>query len=441
MYLKRSPRLASCTLGSPEKMEEGSPEKIVLNLGGVRFETYRSTLTAFPGTKLCSLTEPQALENFDYDPRTKEFFFDRSARLFGQVLSYYRSGHLHCPADACRSAFEEELAFWEVPLGQLPPCCWTKLGELEGPLEESNMEDVEDEGHEGDSQVLLGQVERRNGQRGAWRKPQIWALLEEPFSSQWALCLAIISLLFNIGLIVLLCEETRGFLHHINDTTTGIHPANVLPITEYQTMPYLLYLELVIIIWFTAEFALRLTVCPDKKRFPRKPLNWVDFLSLFPVYIQLFVRSSSYTEHNLAVWLDFFRLLYILKLLKVFRLVETPLMLRVLPYMFRSLLRETLVLMTILVFEIIFLGVLFYYVERFEDLPSCLWWAVVTLTTVGYGDIHPISPLGQAVATCTALCGVMTIILPIPILSIKFKGYYDAAVVKEKMKRRKEPTS
>ena len=97
-------------------------------------------------------------------------------------------------------------------------------------------------------------------------------------------------------------------------------------------MPYLLYLELVIIIWFTAEFVLRLTVCPDKKRFPRKPLNWVDFLSLFPVYIQLFVRSSSYMEHDLAVWLDFFRLLYILKLLKVFRLVETPLMLRVLPY-------------------------------------------------------------------------------------------------------------
>ncbi|KAJ7310404.1 hypothetical protein JRQ81_007318 [Phrynocephalus forsythii] len=426
-------------------MEVVSPEKIVLNVGGVRYETYPGTLRAFPGTKLCSLTEPQASEVFDYDPGMKEFFLDRSAKLFGQVLGYCRTRHLHCPTDVCRAAFEEELAFWGIPLGQLLPCCWTKLGEPEGPLEEGQTEEAqggaEEEEEEEDCQVLLGQEEGRDGQRWALRRLQIWTLLEKPFSSRWALGLALLSLLFNIGLIVILCEETFAFADYLNETTSNAHSAELLPLTKYQAMPHLLYLELVIILWFAAEFVLRLLLCPERKKFLRKPLHWVDFLALFPVLIQLSLRRGSGTDLHLAAWLDFFRLLYVIKLLKIFRLVETPLMLRILPHMFRSLLRETLVLLIILAFEIIFAGVLFYYAESFEDLPSSLWWAVITLTTVGYGDIHPTTALGQAVAAGTALCGVLTIILPIPIFSIKFKGYYDAAVVKEKRKRKKEPMS
>ncbi|XP_009078101.1 PREDICTED: potassium voltage-gated channel subfamily C member 1-like, partial [Acanthisitta chloris] len=81
---------------------EDSKERIVLNVGGVRYETYSSTLWSLPGTKLCSLTEPHALSTYDYDPTTKEFFFDRSPEIFSYVLNYYRTKHFHCPIDTCR---------------------------------------------------------------------------------------------------------------------------------------------------------------------------------------------------------------------------------------------------------------------------------------------------------------------------------------------------
>ncbi|XP_032558102.1 potassium voltage-gated channel protein egl-36-like [Chiroxiphia lanceolata] len=103
--------LRSCSKST--KMED-SKEKIILIIGGVRYETYSSILQTFPGTKLCSLTEPHAPRIYDYDPTAKEFFFDRSAEIFSSVLNCYRTKHFHCPIDTCRSVLEEELIFWEI---------------------------------------------------------------------------------------------------------------------------------------------------------------------------------------------------------------------------------------------------------------------------------------------------------------------------------------
>ncbi|KAJ7310394.1 hypothetical protein JRQ81_007308 [Phrynocephalus forsythii] len=119
-------------------------------------------------------------------------------------------------------------------------------------------------------------------------------------------------------------------------------------------------------------------------------------------------------------------------------------MFKVLCYTSRGLLREFLILITIFALEVLLFGVLCYssetiFFERihshFSSLPLALWWAAITLTTVGYGDVFPVSSLGRVVAVCAALCAVLTLIIPIAIFSIKFKGYYDAAIVREKMKR------
>lgn len=154
-------------------------EKITLNVGGVRYETYTGTLQTFPGTKLCRLTEPQACTLFDYDPNTKEFFFDRSAKLFEEVLSYYRTKHLHCPKDICSSVFEEELCFWEISDVPLSFCCWQNLSYSERQQEEHSIwEDSKD----GDEQGLLMQMERSSNSRLARWRPKIWNLFENPCS-------------------------------------------------------------------------------------------------------------------------------------------------------------------------------------------------------------------------------------------------------------------
>ena len=127
-------------------------ERIILNVGGTRHETYRNTLRTLPGTRLallaselpssacavtaagcCSGGNGHALESHhqhlhlhqhqnqlqlqlqQQQVRTRannEFFFDRHPGVFAYVLNYYRTGKLHCPADVCGPLFEEELSFW-----------------------------------------------------------------------------------------------------------------------------------------------------------------------------------------------------------------------------------------------------------------------------------------------------------------------------------------
>ena len=94
--------------------------RLILNCGGVRHETYKTTLKKIPATRLSRLTE--ALGN--YDPVLNEYFFDRHPGVFAQILNYYRTGKLHYPTDVCGPLFEEELEYWGLDANQVEPCCW-----------------------------------------------------------------------------------------------------------------------------------------------------------------------------------------------------------------------------------------------------------------------------------------------------------------------------
>ena len=97
-----------------------SENRVVLNVGGIRHETYKATLKKIPATRLSKLTE--ALAN--YDPILNEYFYDRHPGVFSQVLNYYRTGKLHYPTDVCGPLFEEELEYWGLDSNQVEPCCW-----------------------------------------------------------------------------------------------------------------------------------------------------------------------------------------------------------------------------------------------------------------------------------------------------------------------------
>lgn len=92
-----------------------SDNRVVLNVGGIRFETYKTTLRKIPATRLSRLTE--ALAN--YDPVLNEYFFDRHPGVFAQIMNYYRTGKLHYPTNVCGPLFEEELEFWGLDANQV----------------------------------------------------------------------------------------------------------------------------------------------------------------------------------------------------------------------------------------------------------------------------------------------------------------------------------
>ena len=94
--------------------------RVILNVGGIRFETQRATLKKLPATRLSKLT-PQLSY---YDPVLNEYFFDRHPGVFSQVLNYYRTGQLHYPNNVCGPLFEDELSYWGIQREDVEPCCW-----------------------------------------------------------------------------------------------------------------------------------------------------------------------------------------------------------------------------------------------------------------------------------------------------------------------------
>ena len=99
-------------------------DKIVINVGGQRHLTYRSTLRNIPDTRLSWLADGSAIHSADYDRETGEFYFDRHPTVFSHILNYYRTGKLHVPYDVCGPLYEEELQFWGIDDSQVESCCW-----------------------------------------------------------------------------------------------------------------------------------------------------------------------------------------------------------------------------------------------------------------------------------------------------------------------------
>lgn len=181
-------------------------DRVVINVGGIKHQTYRGTLRTLPGTRLSWLAEPDAHENFDYDAQVGEFFFDRHPGVFSHILNYYRTGKLHCPADVCGPLYEEELAFWGIDETDVEPCCWMTYRqhrEAEEALEsfggagldphhrEPEEDTLAPEAADGDEGVEMTRrlaqdsPESRAGRWSRWQKT-VWALFEDPYSSKYA---------------------------------------------------------------------------------------------------------------------------------------------------------------------------------------------------------------------------------------------------------------
>ncbi|KAI4456415.1 voltage-gated potassium channel [Holotrichia oblita] len=163
--------------------------RIILNVGGIRYETYKATLKKIPATRLSRLTE--ALAN--YDPILNEYFFDRHPGVFAQILNYYRTGKLHYPTNVCGPLFEEELEFWGLDSNQVEPCCWSTYSihrDTQATLAILDKLDLDSE-KPSDEEIarLFGYEDAyHTGTLTKWQKlkPKIWALFDEPYSSSFA---------------------------------------------------------------------------------------------------------------------------------------------------------------------------------------------------------------------------------------------------------------
>uniref|UniRef100_A0A3B5LTM7 BTB domain-containing protein n=1 Tax=Xiphophorus couchianus TaxID=32473 RepID=A0A3B5LTM7_9TELE len=429
-------------------------EKIVINCGGIRHETYRSTLKTLPGTRLSWLTEPDAFSNFDYDPKSDEFFFDRHPATFAFILNYYRTGKLHCPNDVCGPLFEEELAFWGIDETDVEACCWMNYRQHRDAEEALDSFETPEPDVPEDDPALTGGVDgdlkrlcmQEDGRKATWWEvwqPRMWALFEDPYSSKYARYVALASLFFILLSISTFCLETHEAFNTIYNKTENI-------VYEVVTDGWLTYVEGVCVIWFTIEVVARVIFCPDKAEFFRSTLNIIDFVAIVPFYLE--VALSGLSSKTAKDVLSFLRVVRFVRILRIFKLTRHFVGLRVLGHTLRASTNEFLLLIIFLALGVLIFATMIYYAERigadpkdptaaahtnFKNIPIGFWWAVVTMTTLGYGDMYPETWSGMLVGALCALAGVLTIAMPVPVIVNNFGMYYSLAMAKQKLPKKR----
>ncbi|WP_432454087.1 MULTISPECIES: ion transporter [unclassified Agarivorans] len=171
-------------------------------------------------------------------------------------------------------------------------------------------------------------------------------------------------------------------------------------------------IEVVFTVFFTIEYLARLYCSPAPKEYAKSFYGVVDLLAILPTYLALLYPPAQV--------MLLFRLLRILRILRVLKLVRYVSEANVL---LRSLLlarRKILVFLFCICLMTTIYGALMYAIEGpengFTSIPKGIYWAIVTITTVGYGDISPVTPLGQALAALVMITGFSIITVPTGII-------------------------
>ncbi|HOO82734.1 MAG TPA: ion transporter [Alphaproteobacteria bacterium] len=183
-------------------------------------------------------------------------------------------------------------------------------------------------------------------------------------------------------------------------------------------------INMIVAVLFGIEYGLRVWTCVENPKFQGKwgrlkfaltPLALIDLVAFLPTLI--FIGDTS------TYWLRIVRVVRILRLLKLGRYSSS---IKMVVNSIRKSWRELVVTFCASLFFLYLSAVLLYFVESdaqpegFGSIPRAIWWAVATLTTVGYGDVYPITALGKLCAGIIALIGVAIVALPAGILAGSF---------------------
>uniref|UniRef100_A0A8D8RUC1 Potassium voltage-gated channel protein Shaw n=1 Tax=Cacopsylla melanoneura TaxID=428564 RepID=A0A8D8RUC1_9HEMI len=423
--------------------------RVVLNVGGIRHETYKATLKKIPATRLSRLTEQLG----NYDPVLNEYFFDRHPGVFAQVLNYYRTGKLHYPTDVCGPLFEEELEFWGLDANQVEPCCWmtyTQHRDTQETLAVLDRLDLDTEKPSDEEMARKFGFEEAymKGRLSWWQKmkPQLWSLFDEPYSSNAAKIIGVVSVFFICISILTFCLKTHPdmrvpVIHNITVKTTHNTSAWTLDKAQTNAHDAFFYIECLCNAWFTFEILMRFIASPNKCEFIKASVNVIDYIATLSFYIDLLLQKFASHLENADI-LEFFS---IIRIMRLFKLTRHSSGLKILMQTFRASAKELTLLVFFLVLGIVIFASLVYYAERiqanphndFNSIPLGLWWALVTMTTVGYGDMAPKTYVGMFVGALCALAGVLTIALPVPVIVSNFAMYYSHTQARAKLPKKR----
>lgn len=184
--------------------------------------------------------------------------------------------------------------------------------------------------------------------------------------------------------------------------------------------------EIFSVVIFTVEYILRIWTADLKMkeknpflsrgRFLLTPMSLVDFFAILPFYLPMIIPMD----------LRFIRILRLLRILRLFKIQRYSNSLSIIVKVLKDKKEELFVTLFVTTLLILIASTLMYHIEnevqpdKFPDIIQSMWWAVATLTTVGYGDVYPLSGWGRLLSGVIALLGIGLVALPTGIISSGF---------------------
>uniref|UniRef100_A0A7N8YB39 A-type voltage-gated potassium channel KCND1 n=1 Tax=Mastacembelus armatus TaxID=205130 RepID=A0A7N8YB39_9TELE len=380
---------------APTEKNKRQDELIILNVSGRRFQTWRNTLDRYPDTLLGS-----SEKEFFYNEETKEYFFDRDPDVFRSVLNFYRTGKLHYPRYECISSYDEELAFFGIVPEIIGDCCYEEYKDRKRENAERLMDDQED-----NKDAKLPNMTFRE---------TMWRAFENPHTSTMALVFYYVTGFFIAVSVITNVVET---------VPCGSAPnQKEVPCGERYTVAFFC-MDTACVMIFTVEYLMRLFAAPSRYRFMRSVMSIIDVVAILPYYIGL-VMTDNEDVSGAFVTLRVFRVF------RIFKFSRHSQGLRILGYTLKSCASELGFLLFSLTMAIIIFATVMFYAEKgsssskFTSIPASFWYTIVTMTTLGYGDMVPKTIAGKIFGSICSLSGVLVIALPVPVIVSNFSRIY-----------------
>ena len=371
----------------PDTTYHQTRRRLKFSVSGTIFETYQHTLEQFPETTLGS----PLLRREYYDPLDNLYVLPCNKFAFDAILFYYQSnGILSRPETVAGDVFREELRFFKIKDHRFP-CLEEDEGDREPSYEEDSF------------------------------KSKAWVFLENPDSSYWAKITSYFTIFMIVVSVATYVSET---LPEVSNTADQ---ANSVEGSRSHGYTFWFYIDTVCIAWFTIEYLLRITFAPSSLRFIKSTFGFLDFIAIFPFYAKLVVEDYGGVDSLVVV-----RLIRIIKSLRLLKISRYYAGLQVFGRAVHDCRGKLRALGMCIMITVILFSSFMYCVEgiddknsQFRSIPETFWYTIITMVTVGYGDVTPKTILGKILGSYCALFGIIILYcFPTPIVILHFNKLY-----------------
>ena len=193
-------------------------------------------------------------------------------------------------------------------------------------------------------------------------------------------------------------------------------------------------IELILLIYFTLDLVLRLFACPSVIRYFTSVINVTDAMALLGAYVHLVLLTLLPREKHDTVWVVVVQMLQMFRSFRLFRVVVGFNISKVIAFSLVKNCKDLLIMFVYLFAGMCIFSTVIYIVESadtIDSIPSGMYWAVVTMTTVGYGDIVPHTKTGRFIGGVCAVSGVMMFALAVPLVVNHFITLYQYVGLEE----------